>query len=168
MLNLLVLASALIAPVCDTANLVQHVQTVRTSLFSIQESPDDLPIDAPPLAQRGVPELRTALSTAITSYMQCEAAATTDLESLQSGLAKLLNANHPESAAEQQRGYPDHTYGDDLKISVQAFRSNGNIAVDANFSTGCGQDHVLLLFNRQSDHWFRTLDWHSEKYTKPS
>jgi hypothetical protein len=169
MFALLALGASLATPACNTANFAQRVHAVQTSLFTINESKDDLPIDPPRLAQQEVPKLRIALTAAITGYMQCEAVDITDPASLQSGVAKLLNANRPESAAEQKRGYPDHTYGDDLTIRVQAFRSKENtIAVDANFSTGCGQDHVLLLFNRQPDHWFRTLDWQSDKYTKPN
>ncbi len=169
MFALLALSTILATPACNTKNLVQQVHTTQTSLFSIHDSPDDLPIDAPPLAQHGVPELRIAISTAITSYMQCDAAGITDPASLQSGLAAELNANRPVSAVEQQRGYSEHLYGDDLKIQVEHFRGRDNtIVVDASFSIACGEDNILLLFKRESDHWFRLLDWHSDKYTKPS
>lgn len=169
MLALFALASALSIPICNTENLAQHVRAAQASLFSIRDSPDDLPIDAPPLAQHGVPELRAAISTAVTGYMQCDAAGITDPAFLQSGLAAALNANRPVSAVEQQHGYPEHTYGDDLKIQVVRFRGRDNtIAVDASFSIACGEDNILLLFKRESDHWFRMLDWHSDKYTKPS
>ncbi len=169
MIALLTLASALSTPVCNTANLVQRVHMVQASLFSIHESPDDMPTDAPPSAQHGVPELRTALSAAITSYVQCDATGITDPVPLQSGLAAALGANRPVSAVEQQRAYPEHTYGDDLTIQVKRFRGRENtIAIDASFSVGCGEDNILLLFRRESDHWFRMLDWHSDKYTKSS
>jgi hypothetical protein len=169
MFPLLALASALAAPACNTQSQAQRVHTTQSKLFAIPEVTDDLPIDAPSAAQTGVPALRVALSDAITGYMQCDAANTIDTATIQSAVANLLNANQPVSTDERKRGYPDHTYGSDLTIHVAPFQGRENsIAIDTSFSIGCGQDHVLLLFDRESNHWLRVLDWHSDKYTKPS
>jgi hypothetical protein len=169
MLALLALASSLATAPCNTPADVAQVHAAQARLFAIPTEMDDLPIDAPPTAQTGVPAIREALAAAITSYMQCSASNVSDPHILQQKIATLLAANVPKSLTEQHNGYPDHTYGDDLTVDVKPINPNAtDIAIDTSFSIGCGDDHTLLVFHRTADGWHRTLNWHSDKYTKPS
>jgi hypothetical protein len=169
MFALLALASSIATASCSTPANVAQVRAAQARLFAIPTDTDDLPTDAPPTAQTSVPAMREALAAAITSYMQCSAGNISNTQVLQQNVATLLTANAPKSPTKQHNGYPDHTYGDDLTVDVKPMNANSrDIAIDTSFSTGCGNDHILLLFQRTTDGWQRTLDWHSDKYTKPS
>ena len=168
----LLLTAAAYAQTClpnATQQSADDVHALQAKLFAIPQIKDDMSYEAPLSARSDVPSLLNALASAVERYMRCDAESTIAPSEIERHLAALFEANRPESTTAQLNGYPDHTYGDSLAVHVKPLSDKPEVlAIDISFSVGCGDNHMLLVFRRTDRGWQKALDWHSNKYTRPS
>ena len=165
---------------CDTAARVAAVHAVQARLFTIATpSEDDVPYDTPEslaVTSDAIPALHTALSAAVTSFMQCDAGTLNHAGVFEARIASLLGGEpakplQPGDTEDDSSGgnASTHLYGD--AVSVRATRLpglDGALALDLSFSIACSADHQLLVFQKNATGWERLLDWHSSKFEDAS
>ncbi len=146
----------------------QAVRSLQAQLFSIRESDKDDFTENPPLAMTQVPEFRRALAAVTEALLECSPPTATASD-IRTALANLLHANLPDAATHDKIGQTNHVFGDALHVTAKDIATNPDqVAIDIDFSAQCGEDDVLVVFERNEKKWQQKLDWHSAKYTKPS
>ncbi len=116
-------------------------------------------------------ELKNTIEKAVSAYLRCEPAELVDLKAMESSLLTQMAVNEPEddSPPYAPNQPVSAIYGSGLKVS--ASRPDGRpqlIAVTAAFGINCGTDTMLLIYERPSGTWQRTLRWRSDNYDQIS
>ena len=90
------------------------------------------------------------------------------LKSIETALAKLLDANKPQKQEVYDPNRPpqlDGIYGRDIKVKVSTpANAAGPILVEFGFGITCGFDSVLLAYERSNGVWEQVLRWQNPGY----
>ncbi len=124
--------------------------------------------DVPDAAQVGLVNLKEALARAVDAEVACHRGSDAELERT---LAEVLRANQlDKSVAPAKSGGSGEDplagqYGGELKIHVTRPKEAPDmLAVDVGFEIACGNDQMLLLYERRDEQWTRVLRWQSPRY----
>jgi hypothetical protein len=129
-------------------------------------SVEEMSTDVPPQMKPVLHQFKQALIATVEVALRCD-----DPEpgSIQAELATWLHANRPPKPFIPEPARPDWkpgdppptnegTYGDELKVQVApAPGEPASTAIDLSYAIECGDDHILLLFQRSKDGWSREL-----------
>lgn len=154
--------------VLESAN---KVVAVRAELARIPIAEMDYTVPAVPAKTIG--QLKNALSRFSNAAMLCEGP-TVDPISLKKRLALSLHATEPAppNEAYQNSDGTDsdgRTYGTELTVDVSRPQSiAGIIAIRYSIDIGCGDDNILLIYERQKHLWVQRIRWEAPKLASMS
>lgn len=160
---------------CDAgaaARDAARVARVRASLRAVNVGDGDT--DVPPTVQAQLPELKDALVAAARDLIAC-APTTEPPMGIEKKLATLLHANPPQPKEGESVSMNDPRYKEalssewssDLQVHVSAPRPE-LLQVEMSFTIACGDDTVLLLFEKQQEGWREALRWQAAPYKQIS
>ncbi|MGO8756895.1 MAG: hypothetical protein ACLQG3_02110 [Terracidiphilus sp.] len=169
LLLLLAFPAALAAQPCAQPDLkaaVQQVKAVQSRLLAFKLE-DEMDEDVPAPLQNQIGDFKDALAALADAAVAC-APANADPKSLETTLAKLLDANQPEVEEVYDPNKPprlDQVYGSGLKVKVSRPANQPQILlVELNFGIGCGFDSILLAYEQSGGAWKQVLRWESPAY----
>jgi hypothetical protein len=150
------------------------VAELRANLRSIRVAEEEADDEVPKAAQDGVFQLKLALGRTARDLLTCEPQAV-DPAKLESELATLLNANAPQPPARavvtnRDKRYTEWLafgYGRNLQVHAKLL-SGTLLSVEFEFHIPCGDDHVLMIFEREQDSWQERLIWQAKPYSEIS
>ncbi|MGA2571499.1 MAG: hypothetical protein ABSF23_13350 [Terracidiphilus sp.] len=169
LLLLLALPVALAAQPCAQPDLkapTQQVKAVQSQLLAFKLE-SDMDEDVPSELQDQIGALKDAFAALANAAVECSPASV-DPKSLETTLAKLLDANQPEVQEVYDPKKPprlDLIYGADLRVKVTRPQSEPQLLlVEFNFGICCGFDSVLLAYEQSGGAWDQVLRWQSPAY----
>ncbi len=123
----------------------------------------------PPSLQKEISKLKDALSATVSAYLQCAKADAVDLTAMQSELVRMTAVQEPPPITQFDKEQVDGFYGTELKI-IASHPANAPqlIAVTIKFGIECGDDSMLLIYERKTNTWQESLRWQSGDYAKIS
>jgi hypothetical protein len=159
---------------CAPSNLqaeAQRVLALQEHLLAVPVQPMDETVSPRTAAQ--IASFKSELSAAVHQWMICRVPSTESAATLQRHLARWLDANlpskHPSRKEPTHQPASHSVYGADLHIVVDQLSSRPRfLGVLAGFDISCGDDHLLMLYERKNHRWQRVLFWKSGKYKQIS
>jgi hypothetical protein len=145
----------------------ENAKLIHARLLAIKgTSQDEIDYDVTPATHQLIRAMKDALTTATNEYLQCESGNSADAQTIETALANLIGANAPESVPQstsETTTFPDHIFGDDLRISVTHPDSSPQlVAMKASFTAGsCGVDTMLLIYAWGGKNWNQMVRWQS-------
>jgi hypothetical protein len=149
----------------------QRVNLEQRTLLSFRV--DILGEQVTPQTAAQIAAFKRALAAAVYDWMVCRASSRETAPALQHQLALWLDANQPGKPTAGKYPADENTvagiYGADLHIVVDHLNSSPEfLGIVAGFNISCGDDHLLMLFERKEHRWQRVLLWQSGRYQEIS
>ena len=160
----LTLASAAHADSCSQQGVTRAATLALDANRSLSALPvsEDRQTDVSPAGRKAIAAIKDRLNDYTTAVMRCapEKIAAADLKKTLMGFAGVeLPEGHPA-----KKPSPDEaSYGGDLLFDVRQ-ASPDVIGVVARFGIPCGEDAMLMVFERQGNAWVETLRTQSVPY----
>ncbi|MGA7158952.1 MAG: hypothetical protein WBY53_19055 [Acidobacteriaceae bacterium] len=150
------------------------IGNLRADLRSTKLPDDDIGIDIPVSVQSDLTHLKNALAKVAADVFACRGASAL-APLIQDELAKLLDANPPQpppntivmNGDKRYAEWLAFEYGRNLLVNVQSLAPN-LLSVEFTFHIPCGDDTMLMVFERDSDHWEERLLWQAPAYKEIS
>jgi hypothetical protein len=171
-LHLLALSSTglLAAQPCDQTAIqsaIHQVKSTQSSLLSFKLR-DEMDEEVPAPLQNSIGSFKDALAVYAARFLAC-APVNSDPKSLQSAMARQLDANKPEPHEEaydpSKPPQLDHIYGDGITIKISAPANLPNLLfLEFGFGIAYGADSVLLVYQQTENRWTQKLLWQSRNY----
>lgn len=159
-------SSAQTCPPGDAARAAMLSLGLQNKLLA-HKLDDGFELDASTTVEKDIVMLRKTLDVATQAFFHCEAGDTSDPQILQSELASFLHTDRSKRDETSLRD--DGVYGANLRVKVEPADGLSKVVfVTLSFGISCGDDHILLLFSKDTDQWRENLHWYSANYTKPS
>ena len=160
---------------CSQDSLLQasaNVQAVREQLLAVKVSDQGMNTDVSSTTVRLIHTMKDDLAITTDALMDCEDGPSADAALIETNLANLLRANQPQPTAVALDAIPeekDRVYGSDLKIAARKTAKHPElIGVQISFGVNCGEDTMLLVYERRSERWSQALRWQSGDYRQAS
>jgi hypothetical protein len=141
---------------CSPAKLEEIASRVK----DVQKSPIDIDVgkdldtSVSPSMQANISAMKDSLAAMADAYLGCKHENTADAKKIEAGLAELLGVN--KQTSEQAA---------DLHIAVTRPDDKADmIGVQMSFNVMCGDDTILLLYQREDKGWRQFLRWQSKNY----
>jgi hypothetical protein len=172
-LTLALASQAAMAQGCSRDAIQQAASEARTSrerLLAIKIA-DDLSTEVPPFIEKEIHVLKDGLADTIFAYMRCEQSDSVDLKAMETSLLGMLAVDEPKERTEPSTAIQsfDGVYGIHLNISISRPPTEPQlIAVTVNFGIECGDDSMLLIYERSAERWKESLRWQSDNYSQIS
>jgi hypothetical protein len=150
----------------DLQLAAQHAKAVQAELlaYKLQGEMDE---SVPATLQAQISAFKESLAALADAALKC-APDDANPKLIESMLAKLLNANKPvvnEVYDPKKPPQLDHIYGDGITVKVTASAKLPSLfLVEFGFDIACGNDSMLLAYERGNDHWQQALRWQSGNY----
>jgi len=160
----LAMAGGAHADVCSQRDITRTATLVldmNRSLAAIQIS-EDKQTEVSPAARKGIAAMKDRLNDYTVAVMHCapEKITTPALHKTLLGFAGV----NPAVPGPPQEPSPDAArYGGNLLFDVSA-QSSAMIGIAAHFGIACGEDVMLMIFERRSNAWVETLRTQSTPY----
>jgi hypothetical protein len=110
---------------------------------------------------------KDTLVAATDVYLNCESIDPIDAKAIERNLATMVEANKPETDAQPApsdwNAVIDQVYGSDLRVSVTRPDNKPKLLMVAwSFGIDCGNDSLLLVYERDTSRWKQVLRWQSK------
>jgi hypothetical protein len=165
---IIVLAARACAQPCPsdaTQRYAQRAVALDQQLRSMQV--ETIAGDIPPGVVAPLEAFKQALVTTIDVAMRCRLSAESRPSQVESALSKLLDAGVEPKPNRSATGMDDKdkmtdAIGDNLAISVKPLPDHPDlISIQVSFGLVCGDDNMLLLYQRAPNGWLEQMTWRS-------
>ena len=135
------------------AHLAVQIEKTQAFLLSVRVKDDDA-TQVPKTAQPAITALKDLIAGFVDLYMAC-APAGTSTATVMHDLGGLRRQTSQSSAV--------NVYGDRLHFAVKQHAPDV-VAIVTTFDVPCGDDAMLLVYQRNNEGWRRVLRWQSKAY----
>jgi hypothetical protein len=147
-----------------------RVKSTQEKLLAVKVGDEGMDTDVQPSTQKLIQEFKNVLAATVAEYMNCTPPAVSNVKQFEAGLAGLVGANGPEppthSTPREASEFVDQIYGSHLSLSVARPTAQSQLlSVKFTFGINCGDDNMLLIYERRNGRWSRVLLWQSGNYS---
>jgi len=151
-------------------NATARFKSTQQKLLAVKVGYEGMDTDVQPSTRKLIHEFKDALAATVAEYMSCTPKDVSDVKQIEVALTGLLGGNWPGSPTSSTPGtageFVDQIYGSHLSLSVARPSSHSELViVKFIFGINCGDDNMLLVYERRSGRWSRVLFWQSGDYT---
>jgi hypothetical protein len=150
----------------DLLAAAQRAKAVQSQLLAYKIQ-DEIDAQVPVLLQAQIRAFKKSLAALADTALQC-APEDANPKLIETTLAKLLDANKPvinEVYDPKKPPQLDHIYGDGINVKVTAPPNMPKIRlVKISFDIACGDDSLLLVYEKRGNSWSKAILWQSPEY----
>ncbi len=169
LLIFLALTQAVSATTCSqraVSDAVGRVRSIQSQLTRFKFEKDQLPYEIPPEMQVLLANYKTALAETVSAYVACQDPHAADVARLETEISKLLEPENRNPVPETNSAPPaeedEFLYKSNLLVKVDRPRRFPRVlAIDLSNDIGCGDDHSLLIYEQEGQHFIERVRWQS-------
>jgi hypothetical protein len=164
----LTLTSAAQADTCSQRDITRTATMVLDTnrTLSALPVPEDKQTEVSPAGRKAISTMKDRLNDYTFATMRC-APKKIGAKDLQKTLAGFAGVKLPQSGPARKPAANEATYGGEQAFDVRML-SPDTLGVSVRFGIACGEDTMLMIFERRNNAWVETLRTQSTPYNKIS